>query len=362
MIARAAGNPVAGIPLPGLSFPRPRGQSARPILAGAPARRLTRGSDIRPVQFTTTFTEVRFAGVPIVGYDVSRRVALVDRRVPSRTRGIRWRGLALALVLGLAFGGAFGLLGRHYLNRLDVVAPLPGVTNVQPVPIAVATSVEPVTSPSPTPLPDRILLQVPFTTQAPLGNWAQHQESCEEANLTMLAAYWQRDSSVVIDANAADTTIAALVSWQVKNWGSEDDLNDTRLGELAKQYYSYGYRIVPNDPQAVREQLAAGRPLIAGVMTHGLGNSNYPGYNNHFEQQGWSVPHFVLVIGYDGDGVWLNDPGITKGRGYHISWAQLTHAIDDLTQRYPALSQGQVLLVIGPEVNPPRVKSESIRA
>lgn len=349
MIARAAGNPVAGIPLPGLSIPRPRAQRAR-------------GSGPRPVQAQspTLLVEVRYAGVPVVGYDVSRRVALVDRRVPSRTHGIRWRGLALALVFGLALGGGFGSLGRHYLNRLDVAAPLPGVTTVQPLPIAAATSGDPVTPASPTPMPARVLLQVPYTTQAPLENWAQHQESCEEATLSMLAAYWQRDSSVVIDPHAADATIAALVSWQVQHWGSEDDLTDTRLGELAKQYFGFGYRIVPNDPQVVREQLAAGRPLIAGVRTHGLGNSNYPGYNNHYEQQGWSVPHFVLVIGYDSDGVWLNDPGITKGRGYHVSWAQLTHAIDDLNQNYPALSQGQALLVVGPEVNPTPVKRGSM--
>jgi hypothetical protein len=287
-----------------------------------------------------------------VGFDVYRRVAVVDRRVPARPRGVRWRGLALTVVLALALGSGFGLLGRHYLNQLDVPAPLPGVTNLQPLPISAATAVDPATAPSPTPLPERILLQVPFTTQAPLGNWAQHQESCEEATLSMLAAYWQRDPSVVIDPNAADATIASLVSWQVQHWGSEDDLTDARLGELAKQYYGYGYRIVPNTPEVVREQLAAGRPLIAGVRTHGLGNSNYPGYSNHFEQQGWSVSHFVLVIGYDADGVWLNDAGITKGRGYHISWAQLTHAIDDLDQNYPSLNEGQVLLVIGPEANP----------
>lgn len=275
---------------------------------------------------------------------------------------MRWRGLALALVFGLALGGGVGSLGRHYLNSVDVAAPLPGVTAVPPLPITAASSSDPVAQASPAPLPDRLLLQAPYTTQAPLGNWAQHQESCEEATLSMLAAYWQRDPSVVIDPHAADATIAALVSWQVQHWGSEDDLTDTRLGELARQYYGYGYLIVPNDPQSVREQIAAGRPLVAGVRTHGLGNPNYPGYSNHYEEQGWSVPHFVLVIGYDSDGVWLNDAGITRGRGYHISWAQLTHAIDDLNQNYPALNQGQVLLVIGPEVNPTPIKPGSLQA
>ena len=351
MIARDAGRPVAGIALPGLAFPRPR-------------QLRSRGSGDRLARLTAPplCVEVRFPGLPLVGYDVYRRVALVDRRLPARSLRVRWRGLALALAFGLALGSVCGLLGRHYLNQLDVAAPLPGVTIVQPLPITAVTAVDPVAPASPAPLPERILLQVPFTTQAPLGNWAQHQESCEEATLSMLAAYWQRDQSVVIDAHAADTTIASLVSWQVQHWGSEDDLTDTRLGELAKQYYGFGYLVVPNTAQVVREQLAAGHPLIAGVRTHGLGNPNYPGYSNHYEQQGWSVSHFVLVIGYDTDGVWLNDAGITKGRGYHITWAQLSHAIDDLDQNYPALNEGPVLLVVGPEVNPAPVKIGSMRA
>jgi hypothetical protein len=106
---------------------------------------------------------------------------------------------------------------------------------------------------------------------------------------------------------------------------------------------------VPNTPETIREQLAAGRPLIAEVRTHGLGNVNYPGYRDHYEQTGWSVPHFIVIIGYDSTGVWLNDAGISKGRGYHISYAQLAHAISDLDQHHPNLAQGQVLLVIAPE-------------
>jgi hypothetical protein len=89
--------------------------------------------------------------------------------------------------------------------------------------------------------------------------------------------------------------------------------------------------------------------LLAEVRTHGLGNPHYPGYAGHYEQTGWSVPHFVLIIGYDDSGVWLNDPGISWGRGYHISYAQLAHAIDDLDQHHPALDEGQVLLLIAPE-------------
>jgi peptidase C39-like protein len=275
-------------------------------------------------------------------------------RLLGQRRGlnIRWGGIGATVALALVLGSIVGMAARHYVNRTAIAAPLPGVTVVHAQPLITAAPTDNSPSPIPIALPDHILLQVPYTTQAPLGNWAQHQESCEEATLTMLSSYWARDPSVVIDPNAADAAIAALVHWQVQNWGSEDDLTDNLMGELAKDYYGYAYEIVPNDPQAIREQLAAGRPLIAGVRTHGLGNPNYPGYGNHYEQTGWSVPHFVLVIGYDGDGVWLNDPGISKGRGYHITFGQLAHAIDSLDQHHPTLNEGQVLLVAAPQFDP----------
>jgi hypothetical protein len=261
-----------------------------------------------------------------------------------------WGGIALAVIAAVLFGTVAGALGRDYLNA-SAARPLPGVTDVQAMPVP---TVGAGTEATPAAVPDHILLQVPFTTQAPLNNWAQHQESCEAANLTMLYLYWHHDASVVIDPHAADDYIR-----QIDSWKPQPDLNDTMLGQLAQQRWGYTYRLIPNDPQEIALQLSAGRPLLAEVRTHGLGNSHYPGYSSHYEQTGWSVPHFVTIIGYDNTGVWLNDPGISWGRGYHITYAQLTHAIDDLDQHHPALNEGQVLLLVAPE-SPQNVRPGNI--
>jgi uncharacterized protein YvpB len=140
---------------------------------------------------------------------------------------------------------------------------------------------------------------------------------------------------------------------QIDSWKPALDLTNTQMGVLAQQHFGYTYQLVPNDPTVIAEQLSAGRPLIAEVRTHALGNPRYPGYGNHYEQNGYSVPHFILIIGYDSTGVWLNDPGISWGRGYHISYAQLAKAIDSLDQHHPALNEGQVLLLVGPPPPPP---------
>jgi hypothetical protein len=280
-------------------------------------------------------------------------VGVVARRGVIRpSPRLHWLGIGIAVSIAIAFGSVSGIAARHYLNQRAPAAPLPGVTEVhaQPLPVEVG----PGTMPTPTPLPSQVLLQVPFTTQAPLNNWAQHQESCEAATLTMLVSYWQHSPAVVIDPHAADASIN-----QIDKWKSQPDLNVTMMGELAEQHFGYAYRLVPNDPNVIAEQLSAGRPLIAEVRTHALGNPHYPGYSTHYEQNGYSVPHFILIIGYDSTGVWLNDPGISLGRGYHISYGQLAHAIDSLDQHHPALNQGQVLLLLAPE-KPVRVRPGNI--
>jgi hypothetical protein len=368
MSASTMARPLAGVPLPGLSFPRPRPprrpwirgasspadahvvemspDSRAGIARGAPSHRSKRGIDWTSKHvFPSAYrlVEVPAIGAPLVGSDVIRRVA-IRQPTAARPQSVHWGGITFAVVVALVLGSGLGMSARHYLNVRQAIEPLPGVTQVHAQPIVAETSSVDAPIPSPVPMPDHILLQVPFTTQAPLNNWAQHQESCEAATLTMLLSYWRQDRSVVIDARSADSAIA-----QIDAWKPQPDLTNTMLGDLAQLHFGYSYRIVPNDPKVIAEQLAAGRPLIAEVRTHGLGNTHYPGYTSHYEQTGWSVPHFVLIIGYDSTGVWLNDPGISWGRGYHISYNQLTHAIDDLDQHHPILSQGQVLLLIAPE-------------
>jgi hypothetical protein len=210
-------------------------------------------------------------------------------------------------------------------------------------------TVVPIPSPSTSVSGGSLRLAVPFTTQAPLGDWANHQESCEEANLAQVAAYWGGDHSAVLDPHTADRTISALVAWQVKNWGHEDDLTDVRLGQLGEAYYGYQYEVLPLSESAMQDQLKLGRPVILGVTTHGLGNEHYPGYSTHYLQPGYSVSHFITIVGFDGSSFVLNDPGLTPGRGYHVEYDQLLFAINNLDQQHPNLNEGPVMLVIHPK-------------
>lgn len=276
-------------------------------------------------------------------------------KVVSVFSGSRLR-LLLVGVLVVVLAGTATYAYRHRpegpSNHGFNPAALPPVTEVStaptPSPVAAATPAPPTPSPSPSPLPPSFRLGVPYTTQAPLVDWPKHQESCEEATLAMVAAFWSGARQDTIDPHAADKTINDLVAWQVKNWGSEDDLTDVRLGELAKAYYGYRYSVLPISETDIERQLVAGRPVVLGVTTHGLGNPNYPHYQDHKLQLPYDVSHFLAIVGYDSQGFILNDPGITLGHGYHVTYTQLLFAIDDLDAKYPKLNEGHVMLVIQP--------------
>jgi peptidase C39-like protein len=246
-------------------------------------------------------------------------------------------GLGLVAAVGIAAGIYFAFFGAG-----------PQVTYVTPdlVPIdlnAAAPSDQP-----PVNLPAAVSLPVPFTPQAPLGDWATHQHTCEEASLTMVDRYLHGDhSGSLIDPQTANAEIN-----QITQWKPAQDLTAQQVGEVAQRYMGWAYKVMPAERLNMKDQLALGRPLIVGVRTHGLGNPNYPGYRTHFEQPGWSVSHYLVVTGYDqSDTYILNDPGLTRGHGYHITYDQLMHAIDDLDQAYPDLNMGRVFLVLAPFTN-----------
>jgi hypothetical protein len=251
-------------------------------------------------------------------------------------RFIKWM-IGLGLIGGLALGAGLAL-------AFFTSTPTTTYTNTALVPFD-ATVNQPSAEPSPINLPANVSLAVPYTTQAPLNDWANKQHTCEEATLVMVDRYLKGDhSGDVIPAQTADAAIN-----QVTTWKPVQDMTDVQFGQMAKANLAYGYQVLPASRVNIKTELALGRPVIVGVRTHGLGNPHYPGYGNHYEQTGWSVSHFLVVAGYDSnDTVILNDPGISAGHGYHISFDQLFHAIDDLDQAYPALNEGQVFLVLAP--------------
>jgi len=184
-------------------------------------------------------------------------------------------------------------------------------------------------------LPASYLLDVPYTVQAPYANWNTHEESCEEAALLMLHYYLSGQQIDVIPAAKANQELIKMVGWQTKRYGKQSDLNLERLGQMAKDYYGYNYRVEKNITiETIKKSLYEGKPVLVPVITHGLQNPHYgpkPTY------------HILVIKGYDGNGVITNDAGVKEGRNYHYSWTVLWQAIDAQTAK---MNQGRDMLTV----------------
>src|SRR5438132_7229661 len=127
------------------------------------------------------------------------------------------------------------------------------------VPIEAETSIlgdQPPTNP-----PAAVILPVPFTAQAPLGDWAAKQHTCEEASLAMVDRYLRGDhSGSHIDPRTAEAAINQITAWK-----PAVDLTPAEVGQLAQKHLGWAYEVLPADRLHMKQQLALGRPLIVGV-------------------------------------------------------------------------------------------------
>jgi len=199
---------------------------------------------------------------------------------------------------------------------------------------AVVTEVAPVLIPMPTPTPtvqvrkSFVLLNMPFTSQAPNGEWSdpRHQDGCEEA-AALMAAEWSKCNSNCnrIEKNYAAREIEKIWEWEVENYGSGVDtsVEDTAVRIIGKYFGVSAYRIVSvSEYQQIRDEIEKGSLVIVPVDGRGL-NPNYtaPGPERHM----------ILIRGYDDEtGEFItNDAGTRRGEKYRYKYRTLFNAIRD---------------------------------
>lgn len=141
--------------------------------------------------------------------------------------------------------------------------------------------------------PSKVLLPVPFISEAPDGIWTGSWiNACEEASIAMVEKFYAGQSETPI--NEAKEFMKMLFAVQQKLYGSDMNSDAERTNHLINNYSNFDGRIV-TDPslEDIKEELRGGRPVIS--LHHGfkLGNPNTP-----FKPTG-SAFHVIVIIGYD---------------------------------------------------------------
>lgn len=167
-------------------------------------------------------------------------------------------------------------------------------------------------------------IDVPFTAQAPQGDWSQPwQDACEETSIYMVASFYADDpikreeavkrireilkvknETIKVSYDESLETIAALIDELGMPWTTELKLDPT--------------------PEDLKGELAAGRPVIVPVYAPEL---RIPYYQAEY--------HVLVLTGYDDElGQFIvNDPGTKSGDGLRFDQDVFMAAIHDLNPR-----------------------------
>lgn len=171
-----------------------------------------------------------------------------------------------------------------------------------------------------------ILQDVPFTPQAPLGNWQdmRQENGCEEAS-AMMAMAWVRGKEKFAPAEA-EKEIIAIADYELEKYG---DFHDTSAKDTAirifNDYFNYDnievkYNV---DAKDIKNELIKGNLVVVPVNGQKLKNLFYkpPG----------PIEHMIVIVGYDNDKKEFitNDPGTKRGEKYRYKEEVLEGALQD---------------------------------
>lgn len=169
-------------------------------------------------------------------------------------------------------------------------------------------------------LPDRIVLDVPFYSQAPFAVWdSLHKETCEEAAIFMVRDYFNKTKKSLEDQ---DKALIDYVNKQTAD-GYGYDITIQQAADTAEAYYGFSnYKIINNPTiEDIKKEVAAGRPVIVPVAGRLLDNP-------YFISPG-PLYHMLVIKGYDKTGFITNDPGTRRGNSFHYGYQNLYDAIHD---------------------------------
>lgn len=244
--------------------------------------------------------------------------------------------LISAFVLVLAIG--FFLNIKYYSPQNSPQAtPTPSSNiSVKPTPTNTETSTPQPTTSS---IPESYLIKnFSFQSQAPYANWDElHDEACEEAAL-ILVYYYLNDKT--LSAATMEEQIQKMVSWEIENYGSHKDLTIQETGNLAKSFYSMSNFKIENDIsiEDIKREVANNHPVIIPTAGRLLGNP-------YFRSPG-PVYHMLVVIGYNGNTIIVQDIGTRRGDHYEYNEKILYNAIHDWNGTSDNIQNGKKTMLV----------------
>jgi len=184
-------------------------------------------------------------------------------------------------------------------------------------------------------IPNEFNLDIPFTSQAPFGNWdAAHEEYCEEASLLMANRFLTNQT--ITGPADADEAMDAIAAWEVERFGYFESTTAEETAIIAREYLGLEAEVMPFNYVVIHEALLNGRVVIIPAAGRELGNPFFtaPG----------PIYHMLVIKGWTEDYIITNDPGTKRGADYVYDPEVLEGAVGDYNHNDP--SHGEKLMVV----------------
>ncbi len=165
--------------------------------------------------------------------------------------------------------------------------------------------------------------KVPFTSQAPTGNWddERQQDGCEEAS-ALMAVYWAQGKS--LSSSIALEKILGASDYALEKHGEFRDISaEDTVQWIFKEYFKYDKVSVKKDVsiQDIITELEKGNIIVIPANGQKLDNP-------YFSPPG-PERHMLVVRGYDRAKKQFitNDPGTKRGAAFRYNETVLYNAI-----------------------------------
>ena len=236
---------------------------------------------------------------------------------------LKFRIILYVLLAGIAAGFLVHVVRQRYAT------PTPQIINddtatygSETLPNTNSTTSKPTapTSPSPVSPPTTFSLKVPFTAQAPTGNWDTiHNEDCEEASAIMANAYYNGPHDVKLDPGYVEGQLTKLTDWEMQTFGYNLDINSTETVQMIEANFDLQAKVVTDyNQEFIKNELLQNHVVLLPANGQLLGNPNY--------KQPGPKYHMLVIRGFTSTSIITNDSGTRNGLNYSYSYNTLYNA------------------------------------
>lgn len=198
-------------------------------------------------------------------------------------------------------------------------------------------------------LPLKVIHEVPFTVQAPSGQWDKklYQDACEEASILMATA-WLEGEKEDFSKKKAEGELEEMFELEEEYIGTAFDASAADTADFLKTYSNHDAIEVFYDSatEDVIKALAGGSVVLAPANGQKLDNDNFAGEGPE--------RHMVVITGYDYESKEFitNDPGTRHGKNFRYSFENLMDSLRDYPtgQKVPIEQERRAIIVVSKEV------------